>query len=217
VVKTKNAIAALKKKIAESDDASGTADSAKSGKSKLEPQEIQRLRAQIHTFDQVIAQKTAEQEQIKKQIRLYQERVQSSPAIEQQYTLLTRDYKTALEFYNDLLKKRDQSAMATDLERHQEGEQFRTLDPANLPDKPSFPDHRLFAMAGFGGGLGLGLCIAFLLEIRDTSLRSERDVELILHLPLLVMIPEIEPTSTLVKQLPGRVAGRSDVEAGSRA
>jgi polysaccharide chain length determinant protein (PEP-CTERM system associated) len=217
VVKTKNAIAALKKKIAESDDASGTTDSVKTGKSKLEPQEVQRLRAQIHTFDQVIAQKTAEQEQIKKQIRLYQERVQSSPAIEQQYTLLTRDYKTALEFYNDLLKKRDQSAMASDLERHQEGEQFRVLDPANLPDKPSFPDHRLFAMAGFGGGLGLGLCIAFLLEIRDTSLRSERDVEMILHLPLLVMIPEIEPTSTLVKQLPGRLAGRSDVEAGSRA
>lgn len=218
VVKTKNAIAALKKKIAESEDPSGATDSAKTGKAKLEPQEVQRLRAQIHTFDQVIAQKTAEQEQIKKQIRLYQERVQSSPAIEQQYTELTRDYKTALEFYNDLLKKRDQSAMATDLERHQEGEQFRVLDPANLPDKPSFPDRRLFAIAGFAGGLGLGLCLAFLLEIRDTSLRSERDVEMILHLPLLVMIPEIEPTSTLAPgQLPDHVAGRSDVGAGSRA
>jgi polysaccharide chain length determinant protein (PEP-CTERM system associated) len=218
VVKTKHAIAALKKKIAESDDSSGTSDSSKNAKSKLEPQEVQRLRAQIHTYDQVIAQKSNDQEQIKKQIRVYQDRVQSSPAIEQQYKELTRDYQTALDFYNDLLKKRNQSAMATDLERHQEGEQFRVLDPANLPDKPSFPDHRLFAMGGFAGGLGLGLCLAFLLEIRDTSLRTERDVELILHLPLLVMIPEIEPMSTQSsKQPPDRLAVRSDAGARARA
>jgi polysaccharide chain length determinant protein (PEP-CTERM system associated) len=217
VVKTKNAIAALKKKIAESDDSNTPADSSKAAKSKLEPQEIQRLRAQIHTFDQVIAQKTAEQEQIKKQIRLYQERVQSSPAIEQQYSELTRDYKTALEFYNDLLKKRDQSAMATDLERHQEGEQFRVLDPANLPDKPSFPDHRLFALGGFGGGFALGLGLALFLEIRDTSLRTERDVESILHLPLLAMIPEIEPISTPTLSQSRITTVRTDAGAGARA
>ena len=50
--------------------------------------------------------------------------MQSSPAVEQQYKELTRDYQTALDFYNELLKKRDQSAMAAELERHQEGENF---------------------------------------------------------------------------------------------
>src|SRR6202043_4156839 len=121
------------------------------------------------------AQKTKEQEKIQQAIKLYQDRVQSSPVVEQQYKELTRDYQTALDFYNDLLKKRDQSAMATDLEHHQEGEQFRVLDPANLPDKPSFPNRPLFALGGLAGGLGLGLAIAFALEMKDTSMRSERD------------------------------------------
>jgi polysaccharide chain length determinant protein (PEP-CTERM system associated) len=195
VIKTKNDIAALQKKIAESDDPKNTAAAVKSPKTPAEPQQVTQLRAQVHTLDQVIAEKAREQEQLKQQIKVYQDRVQASPAVEQQYKLLTRDYQTALDFYNDLLKKRDQSAMATDLERHQEGEQFRVLDPANLPDKPAFPNRPLFAFGGLGGGLALGLGLAFVLELRDTSLRSERDVELALRLPVLAVVPEIEPIS----------------------
>ena len=144
-------------------------------------------------YDQAIAERSREQEQIKQQIAVFQERIQSSPAVEQEYKALTRDYQTALEFYNDLLKKRDQSAMASDLEQRQQGEQFRVLDPANLPDQPSFPNRPLFAAGGLVGGLGLGLGLAFLLEMRDSSLRTERDVEFSLHLPVIAMIPAIEP------------------------
>jgi capsular polysaccharide biosynthesis protein len=82
--------------------------------------------------------------------------------------------------------------MATDLDRHQQGEQFKILDPANLPDQPSFPNRPAFALGGLGGGLALGLAIAFLLEARDTSLRTERDVEFALRLPVLAMVPSIE-------------------------
>jgi uncharacterized protein involved in exopolysaccharide biosynthesis len=195
VIKTKNDIAALKKKIAENEEQKSQAVPDKNPKSTVEPQQVAQLRAQIHNYDQVIAEKTRAQDQIKQQIKVYQDRVQSSPAVEQQFKELTRDHQTALDFYNDLLKKRDQSAMATDLNRHQEGEQFRVLDPANMPDKPSFPNRPLFALGGFGGGLGLGLAIAFLLEMKDTFMRTERDVEFILRLPVLAMVPAIEPLS----------------------
>jgi polysaccharide chain length determinant protein (PEP-CTERM system associated) len=195
VIKVKNDIAALKKRMAESDAPPMTEDAQNSAHA-AEPQQIQVLRSQIHQQEQVISEKAREQGQIQRQIKVYQERVQSSPAVEQQYKELTRGYQTALDSYNDLQKKRDQSAIATNLERRQQGEQFRVLDPANLPNKPTFPDRRLFAMGGFGGGLALGLGIAFLLELKDTSLRSERDVEAILRVPMLVMIPEIEPLSS---------------------
>ncbi len=193
VIKTKNDIAALKAQIASNDSQKPSPDSTKSVSSAIEPAQIQQLRAQIHTYEQVMAAKQAEQEQIKQQIKIYQDRVQSSPAIEQQYKELTRDYQTALDFYNDLLKKRDQSAMATDLEHRQESEQFRVLDPANLPDQPSFPNRPLFTLGGFAGGLALGLGLAYMLELKDTSFKNEGDVEFALRLPVLALVPELGP------------------------
>ena len=82
----------------------------------------------------IIGAKTKEQEQIRKQIGVYQERIQSSPAVEQQYKELTRGYQTVQQSFDDLQKKRDNSEMAVNLERKQQGEQFSVLDPANLPD-----------------------------------------------------------------------------------
>jgi polysaccharide chain length determinant protein (PEP-CTERM system associated) len=197
VIKTKADIAALKKRIA----AGGSAAPApRTPKDSVEPPQVAQLRAQVYAAGQTVAEKEKEQQQIKKQIALYQSRVQASPVVEQQYKELTRGYQTALESYNDLLKKRDASAMSQDLTQQQEGEQFYLLDPANLPDSPSFPKPPLFALGGLGGGLGLGLGLAFLLEMKDTSLRNERDVEFALHVPVLAMIPAVEPDSGKVEQ-----------------
>jgi polysaccharide chain length determinant protein (PEP-CTERM system associated) len=199
VIKAKNDVEALKQKLADNGHQEKISEADKASKNILEPDGIRQLRAQIYQYEQIIRERTRQQEETQKQIKLYQERVQSSPAVEQEYKELTRDYQTALEFYNELLKKRDESAMATDLERRQQGEQFQVLDPANFPDKPSFPQMQMFLPEGFAGGLALGLGITFLLELFDTSLKCERDVEVALHLPLLVMIPEISGDSGKAK------------------
>ena len=209
VIKTKADIAALQKKMAESE--SGSQASAKEPKSTIEPAQIQQLRAQVHSYDQAIVAKTKEQDQVKQQIALYQSRIQSSPAVEQQYKELTRGYQTALDSYNDLLKKRQESSMATQLEHDQQGEQFRVLDPANLPDKPSFPNRPLFAAGGIGGGLALGLALAFFFEMKDSSFKTERDVELALQLPVLAMVPAVEPLNSKKVKLG---AGRKGIETG---
>ena len=217
VGKTKNEIAALQKKIADTDSPKASND-GKPAKTASEPAQIVQLRAQVHTTDQVIAEKTKEQAKIQQEIKVYQDRVQSSPGVEQQYKELTRDYQTALEFYNDLLKKRDQSTMATDLERHQEGEQFKILDPANLPDQPSFPNRPAFTLGGFGGGLALGMVIAFFLESRDTSFRTERDVEFALRLPVLAMVPAIEiSVAPKSKHSVIQKPDETSIEVGARA
>jgi len=218
VVKAKNDVEVLKRKIAESEAQTSPTNSEKKQKPSSEPAQIQQLRTQIHSYDLMIAEKTKEQEKIRQQINLYQERVQSSPAIEQQYKEVTRDYQTALDFYNELLRKKDQSAMATDLEHRQEGEQFRVLDPANLPDKPSFPDRIKFSLGGFAGGLALGLGIAFLLEMKDSSLRTERDVEFALRLPVLALIPDIDPSSSKKPMHPAKIVpDQMQAAVGGRA
>ena len=88
---------------------------------------------------------------------IYQGRVALSPGIEEQYKSLTRDYDTAQKFYNDLLARRASRKWQTDMERRQQGEQMRLLNPAGLPDTPSFPNRLLFAGGGLGGGLCIGL------------------------------------------------------------
>jgi uncharacterized protein involved in exopolysaccharide biosynthesis len=161
----------------------------------VETPQVQQLKAQLYQINLTIREKTAQQSQVQREISNVQARLQLSPAIAQEYKALTRDYQMALTIYNDLLKKKSDADMAADLERSQGGEQFRVLDAPSLPQKPSSPKRPLYAAAGFLGGLGLGLVMALALEVQDTTFRYERDVERILKLPTLAMIPFIEPTN----------------------
>ncbi len=193
VIKTKNDIAQLQKKIDQAAAKTKDKPTEDSKKDKRpEPPQIQQLRNQIYLAEQTMQQSAREQTKLQEEIKDYQRRVQLSPVVEQQYKEITRDYQTALEFHNELLAKRQQSEMATDLERRQQGEQFLVMDPANLPERPSFPNRPLFAAGGLGGGLALGLAIAIFLEMRDKSLYTEQDVEFFLGLPTLALVPSID-------------------------
>ena len=157
-----------------------------------EPLEIQKLQAQTHAYDEAIKDGTLEQQQLKKGIAEYESRLQLSPAIEEEYKKITRDHETALKFYNNLLGKQSESEMAGDLERRQEGEQFRVMDPANLPDSPSFPNRPLFAFGGLGLGLALGVGLAALTEKKNERIHTESDVEFYLGVRPLILLPSID-------------------------
>jgi polysaccharide chain length determinant protein (PEP-CTERM system associated) len=149
---------------------------------------VQQLRAQLRAMDQGIAQKKRDQAAVQAQLRMYQERVASSPAVDEEYKSITRDNQTAQAFYDDLLNKMNQSKMATDLEKRQQGEQFRVMDEPNLPENPAFPKRGVFVGGGLAAGLGLGLMIVALLEYLDTALRSDRDIWAFTKLPTLGVI-----------------------------
>jgi hypothetical protein len=68
------------------------------------------------------------------------------------------------------------------------------LNPANLPDSPSFPNRLLFAAGGFAAGLAVGVVLAMWLEFRDNSIRTEADAEAALELPMLVAVPWVGVT-----------------------
>jgi polysaccharide chain length determinant protein (PEP-CTERM system associated) len=211
VIRAKADIAALQKKM--NAESAGGAKS-QSPHSNVEPPQIQQLRALVKAKDMEIASRTREQDRIQGQIRMYEGRIQSSPGVEEQYKVLSRGYQTALDSYNDLLKRKTEAEQGVNLERKQEGEQLTVLDAANLPDKPSFPNRPLFVLGGLGGGLGLGFGLAFLMEMKDTSFKTERDVEAVLQLPVLAMVPSLEPPS--VKGARGRALPKG-AEIGARA
>jgi hypothetical protein len=177
---------------------------------------VQQLRAQLRAMELGIAQKKHDQGAIQLQLRMYQERVASSPAVEEEYKSITRDNQTAQTFYDDLLKKMNDSKMATDLEKRQQGEQFRLMDEANLPEEPAFPKRPVFVGGGLAAGLALGLLVVALLEYLDTAVRSERDVWAFTKLPTLGVITFAgeESTEKTKRRWFGR--GSPDVTAGSK-
>jgi polysaccharide chain length determinant protein (PEP-CTERM system associated) len=189
VIRLRQSIADLKQKMASSGAASTGTKTAASGP---ETPEIQQLRGQLHQYDATIKEKTAQQRDVQRQIALYQSRLQTTPNVEEQYKVLTRDHESAANLYNDLLKKRSETAMFSDMHHQAENAEFRVLDRANLPDAPSFPNPLYFTLGGLGAGLVLGLGIALLSELRDKSLRTEEDVEFFLQLPTLANIPSVE-------------------------
>src|SRR5260370_460784 len=111
VLVLKHEIAQLQKQIQETTTQEQSARSDQKSRAPIvvEPPQIQQLRAQLHQLEMSITQKTQEQQQLQRQIRVFQGRMQSSPVIQQEIKALTRDYQTALGFYNDLLKKRNES------------------------------------------------------------------------------------------------------------
>jgi polysaccharide chain length determinant protein (PEP-CTERM system associated) len=201
VIKIQSQIDELKKRMAQTPKTKNVENKA-AQMAPSEPPQLQQLRAKRRQDELNIADLTRRQGQIQEQIRILQGRVQASPMVEQQYKELTRNYQSALDFYNELLKKREQSAMATDLEHQQESEQFRVYDPPSLPEKPSFPKKTYFAGGGLGAGLALGLGILFAIAVSDKAMYTGQDVELCLKVPVLALVPRLEAASA-----PGGMTG----------
>ena len=112
-----------------------------------------------------------------------------SPAIEEQYKLLTRDNDNAQAFYKDLLAKKDAAGVGTSMENQQEGEQMHIVATAPLVDAPSSPCARYWPQAASVLGWRSGALIAIFLEFSDKSIRTEKDASAVMDLPLLISVP----------------------------
>jgi protein tyrosine kinase modulator len=144
---------------------------------------------EIDKVDRQIALKEAEAARLGKAVSDYQRRVDAVPGHESELTDLMRDYETLQKMYTSLLTKKEDSKISSNLESQQVSEQFKILDPARLPEKPSSPNRPRIILLGAVLGLGLGFGLAGFLEYRDTSLRTEEETSRILVLPVLAAIP----------------------------
>jgi succinoglycan biosynthesis transport protein ExoP len=132
---------------------------------------------------------------LKGRINDYQARLNEEPTVEQQLADLTRGYDQTKTDYDELLKKKNASVMATSMEQMQQGERFTMLDPPSLPLKPDFPDRLKFCGIGLGVGFALGLVVAGGLEFMDDRLHSEEQIKSLLPVAILCEIPMISSPS----------------------
>ncbi len=126
---------------------------------------------------------------LRERIEELQRRVSIVPMREQQLTEVTRNYENSKLYYQSLLQKKLGSELATNLEKRQQAEQFRVLDPASLPQKPSQANRFAIVALGWALGLGCGLVLAVVRELTDTSLHDAADVVALTSACVLGRIP----------------------------
>jgi polysaccharide chain length determinant protein (PEP-CTERM system associated) len=195
VIDLKNRIAYLTK-LAEAEEAEQRAKPKPVQKVKenplTEPPLIEQLRNQIRLNAISIAEEKKQQQRLQQQIADYQSRVQLSPAVEEQYSEITRNHQSALDAYNSLLRRLETSRMAGALEQGHESQRFRIIEPATFPTAPVSMYPLLFGAGGFAGGLVLGLAIVLLIEFRDKSIWNEDDIDSCVQLLTLATLPLVD-------------------------
>src|ERR1039457_30385 len=180
--------------VADMNNRSHTPSPAPTAAQPLDPKSAPMLEmeSQLKANRLEIANREAEIKDEQSKINQYQARLNMAPVMEQQFADITRDYDQSKTDYESLLAKKNQSEMSTDLEKTQQGERFRMLDPPNLPARPYKPNRLLLCGAGLAVGFVLGGGFAALREKLSGKIFSERQSTKLVPVEIIVEIPQIE-------------------------
>lgn len=167
------------------------------------------LQSQFRANEQEIRDRQSHIASLQAEMRAVQARLRNTPVREQQLAELTRDYDQSRTYYESLLAKRNQSQLAGSLEKQQQGQQFRILDPPSLPAAPYYPDRFKFSMAGLLLGAVAGGLAGYARELLDDHIHSTSQVENLCPAPILAAIPHAaEPESWPARlRVGGEIAG----------
>jgi succinoglycan biosynthesis transport protein ExoP len=158
------------------------------------------LQGQLQSNRVEVANRERAVADLKSKVVDYQARLNQEPVREQQLSDLTRGYDQSKVNYDELLKKKNDSAMATSMELLQQGERFRIIDPPSLPVKPDFPNRLKFCGIGLGIGLALGVVVAGTFEMMDDRVYDEKELQKLLPVAVISEIPSLEVPADLQRE-----------------
>ncbi len=105
-----------------------------------------------------------------------------------QYELAHRDYETNRLLYDGLQQRLQEAGIISSLH----STAIHIVDSADTPIYPSLPRTKFNKAVGIGGGLFFGICLAIILEMMDTNLKTMTEIEQGLQLPLIAAIPAVD-------------------------
>jgi uncharacterized protein involved in exopolysaccharide biosynthesis len=120
--------------------------------------------------------------ELRREARLLNER-------EAQALTLQRDKDSVEVLHATVLKRLKETTLTSVLDTSN----VRVVEPATVPAFPIRPKKRLIWMLSAISGLGLGVGVAFLAESLDRRVRSPEDIERVLGVPILGVVPVFRP------------------------
>jgi polysaccharide biosynthesis transport protein len=172
-------------------DPAATPATQDSGDARDSSSPMVQLQGQLKANHVEVANREREITDLKGKVTDYQARLNQEPVREQQLSDLTRGYEQSKANYDELLKKKNESAMATSMELLQQGERFRIIDPPSLPVRPDFPNRLKFCAIGLGIGLALGVVVAGAFEAMDDRIYDEKELRQLLPVAVISEIPAL--------------------------
>lgn len=109
-----------------------------------------------------------------------------------QYNILKREVDTNKQLYEGLLQRLKEAQVSAGLK----ASNIRVVDAAELPKYPSKPRVLLNLALGIVLGLGLGVGLAFFQEYLDKTLKTPDEVETLVRLPSLGVLPRFSLNGT---------------------
>lgn len=128
--------------------------------------------------------------------------IQLLPAMAEEEMRLNRRVEALSTQSDDLRQDYQRAKMAEEVEAGD----IDVVDPAAVPYTPLWTAATIKLAIGFLLGMMLGVGLAFLLEALNTSIRRPEDIEAVLHLPGLAVIPRLT-TAAPKRRLGGLLKG----------
>jgi polysaccharide chain length determinant protein (PEP-CTERM system associated) len=184
IIRLKETIATLEQGSANK-EANSVSEELSSELNRIDP----RVKRQLMDIEQEIEIYRKQIEETKSVMSQYQKKVEETPKRQQELISLNRDYGNLHGLYNSLLNRKLEAEISVSMERKQQGEQFKIIDPAKSPTVPVEPDITKILIFILALGLGIGGGLTYFVEIMDTSFKTPEEVEKDLQMPVMMSIP----------------------------
>ncbi|OQK17025.1 hypothetical protein AU255_03760 [Methyloprofundus sedimenti] len=119
-------------------------------------------------------------------------RVSQTHQVERGYYDLMRDLDNQRLKYKELKSKALEAKLSQTLEEEQKAEKFSLIEPARVPSKPEKPNRFKILVLGFVLSIGIGLGLALLAEMLDSSIRGHKQLERVTGIVPIAVIPYIK-------------------------
>lgn len=136
---------------------------------------------------------------LKAKLSEYEKRLQRTPEVERNWSILNRDYDNSVKRYQEIKAKQNEAQVGQELEKERKGERFSLIDPPQLPEKPASPNRPAIIILGFLLSMASGVGYAAAMESMDTSVRGTSGVMALLDSPPLSVIPYLQNDAEILQ------------------